>query len=106
MLNKIILMGRLTTDIEVMVTENDKKVTNFTLAVERNIPNKDGERETDFISCKAWNSKAEFISKWFCKGSSVIIGGSLHISHYRVLGVFQRGRQRRQGTARRADIHR
>lgn len=82
MLNKIVLMGRLTSDIEVMVTENDKKVTNFTLAVERNFSNKDGERETDFISCKAWNGKAEFLSKWFGKGSSVIIGGSLHISQY------------------------
>ncbi len=82
MLNKVVLMGRLTADIEVRVTENEKKVSNFILAVERNFPNSNGERETDFISCKAWNSKAEFLSKWFGKGSSVIICGSLHISHY------------------------
>ena len=80
MLNKIVLMGRLTADVEVNTTDSGKRVANFTLAVERDYLNSDGERCTDFINCTAWEEKADFLHKWFGKGDSVIVSGSLYVS--------------------------
>lgn len=82
MLNKVILMGRLTADIEVNSTDSGRKVANFTLAVDRDYTDKSGERETDFISCTAWEGKADFLREWFSKGDSVIVSGSLYVSQY------------------------
>lgn len=82
MLNKVILMGRLTADIEVNSTDSGRKVANFTLAVDRDYTDSNGERETDFINCTAWEGKAGFLREWFGKGDSVIVGGSLYVSHY------------------------
>ena len=82
MLNKIVLMGRLTADVEVTTTDGGKRVANFTLAVERDYLNSDGERDTDFISCTAWEGKADFLRKWFGKGDIVIVSGSLYVSQY------------------------
>ena len=65
MLNKITVMGRLTRDPDERRTESGKAVTNFTLAVDRD-HNRD---ETDFIDVVAWNGTAEFVSKYFRKGS-------------------------------------
>ena len=82
MLNKIVLMGRLTADVEVRTTDAGKRVTNFTLAVDRDYTDKNGERTTDFINCTVWEGKADFLGEWFGKGDSVIVSGSLYVSHY------------------------
>ena len=67
MLNKIVLMGRLTKDVELKYTPNNVAVVSFTLAVERNF-NKMVKKQTDFINCVAWRNTAEFIVKYFYKG--------------------------------------
>ena len=80
MLNKIVLMGRLTRDPEVRQTQNGTNVANFTLAVDRDLKNKQtGERETDFIDCVAWSQSADFLSKYFGKGSMAVVSGRLQI---------------------------
>ncbi|MDL2288644.1 single-stranded DNA-binding protein [Oscillospiraceae bacterium OttesenSCG-928-F05] len=79
MLNKIILMGRLTADPELRSTQSDIPVANFTLAVERNYTNESEKRDSDFIDCVAWRNNAEFVSKWFKKGQLVAVVGSLEI---------------------------
>lgn len=68
MLNKIILMGRLTRDPELRRTGNGTEVVTFSLAVDRDYKSQSGERETDFIDVVAWRSTAEFVSKYFTKG--------------------------------------
>ena len=73
MLNKIAIMGRLTRDPEIRHTESGKAVANFTLAVDRD----HNRNETDFIDVVAWNGTAEFVSKYFRKGSSICITGSI-----------------------------
>lgn len=79
MLNKCILMGRLTRDPEVRMA-GESKVANFTIAVDRDIKNKQtGERETDFIDCNAWAGRAEFVEKYFHKGSMIVVVGRLQI---------------------------
>lgn len=81
MLNKIILMGRLTAEPEMHVG-NDMTYVRFTIAVERNYKNKSGDKVTDFINCTAWNSKAEFISQYFGKGNMIAVIGELNIDKY------------------------
>ena len=81
MMNKIVLMGRMTADPETH-TGNNMMYTRFTLAVERNYKSKDGDRVTDFIRCTAWNGTAEFIDKYFHKGSMVAVCGELNIDEY------------------------
>ena len=75
-LNKTILGGRLTADVELKTTPNGIPVCSFILAVNRKT-GKDKEQQTDFISCVAWRQTAEFISKYFRKGSSLCIAGSI-----------------------------
>ena len=79
MLNKIILMGRLTRDPELRKTGNGTAVTSFTLAVDRDYKSQDGERETDFIDVVAWRSTAEFVSKYFTKGRMAVVEGRLQV---------------------------
>jgi len=81
-MNKIILYGRLTKNPELRDTQKGDSVANFTLAVSRNFTNKDGERDTDFIPCVAWNKQAEFISKHFQKGQPMLLEGRLQIRIY------------------------
>lgn len=76
MLNKIVIMGRLTRDPELRHTQSSKPVANFTLAVDRD-RQVDGQKLTDFIDCAAWNATAEFISKYFHKGSMAVVSGRL-----------------------------
>lgn len=73
MLNKIFLMGRMTKDPELRYTQNNNSVASFTIAVERSF----GDKKTDFVNCVAWRAGAEFVSKYFKKGSMAIISGSL-----------------------------
>lgn len=80
MLNHIVIMGRLTRDPELRRTGSGLAVAGFTVAVDRDFANKDsGERETDFIDCVAWRSTGEFVSKYFAKGSMVVVSGRLQI---------------------------
>lgn len=78
MLNKAILMGRLTRDPELRYTPNGNvPVVTFTLAVDRNYSGNGRERQTDFIDIVAWRRQAEFVSQWFTKGMMAIVVGSI-----------------------------
>ena len=77
MLNKAILMGRLTRDPELKYTQGNLPVVQFTVAVERNYSGNGGERQTDFINIVAWRKTAEFVSQWFTKGMMIIVTGSI-----------------------------
>ena len=77
MLNKAILMGRLTRDPELKYTQGNLPVVQFTVAVERNHSGNGGERQTDFINIVAWRKTAEFVSRWFTKGMMIIVTGSI-----------------------------
>lgn len=80
MLNHITLMGRLTRDPELRYTQSQTPVASFTLAVDRDFGGRDGgEKQTDFIDCVAWRQSAEFVSKYFQKGSMAVVSGRLQI---------------------------
>ena len=79
MLNKIIIMGRLTRDPELRRTGNGTAVTSFSLAVDRDFKSQSGEKETDFIDVVAWRSTAEFVSKYFTKGRMAVVEGRLQM---------------------------
>ena len=80
MLNHITIMGRLTRDPELRYTQSQTPVASFTLAVDRDFGGRDsGEKQTDFIDCVAWRSTAEFVSKYFAKGSMAVVSGRLQI---------------------------
>ena len=80
-LNKVILGGRLTADPELKQTPQGVSVTQFSIAVNRK-PVKDKETQTDFINCVAWRNTAEFIRKFFKKGSSICVSGSVQTRSY------------------------
>ena len=83
MLNKIIIMGRLTRDPELRRTGSGIAVASFSVAVERDYPNKDtGEKEVDFINCVAWRQAGEFVSKYFSKGSMIVVSGRLQMKKW------------------------
>ena len=75
-MNKAILMGRITRDLEMRTTTNGVSVCSFSIAVNRRF-SKDGQQQTDFINCVAWRQQAEFICKYFAKGSMIAIVGSI-----------------------------
>ncbi len=80
MLNHIVIMGRLTRDPELRRTGSGIAVASFSVAVDRDFGGRDGgERETDFIDCVAWRNTGEFISKYFTKGSMIVVSGRLQI---------------------------
>lgn len=74
-LNKVILGGKLTADAELKSTNSGTSVTQFTIAVNRR--GKDGEQSADFITCVAWKGTAEFITRYFRKGSSICVVGRI-----------------------------
>ena len=82
MLNKIIIMGRLTRDPELRRTGSGTAVTSFSLAVDRDFKSQSGEKETDFIDVVAWRSTAEFVSKYFSKGRMAVVSGRLQIRNW------------------------
>ena len=83
MLNHITIMGRLTRDPELRRTGSGIAVASFTVAVDRDFGNRDGgERETDFIDCVAWRQTGEFVSKYFTKGSMIVVSGRLQIRNW------------------------
>ena len=77
-LNKVILGGRITADPELKQTPQGVSVVTFSLAINR----KGAKETTDFITCVAWRSTAEFISKYFQKGSSIVLDGSIQVRSY------------------------
>lgn len=81
-MNKVILMGRLTKDVEVRYTQtNNIMVASFSLAVNRRFA-KEGEQQADFINIVAWNKTAEFVSKYFKKGQQVAVVGRIQTRNY------------------------
>ena len=81
MLNCITIMGRLTRDPELRRTGSGIAVASFTVAVDRDFA-QDGKKETDFIDCVAWRQTGEFVSKYFKKGSMIVVKGRLQIRNW------------------------
>lgn len=82
-MNRVILIGRLTADPELRQTQSGVAVCRFTVAVDRKFKNKDtGEKEADFITCQAWRQTAEFVGRYFTKGSMIALEGSLRTGKY------------------------
>lgn len=81
-MNKVILIGRLVKDPDVKTTQSQVAVCSFTLAVDRKFRNKDGERDSDFLSCVAWRQQADFLGKYFQKGSKILVVGNLQARSY------------------------
>ena len=82
MLNQVVLVGRLTSDLEAKELEDGKKVTNMTLAIPRSFKNADGEYETDFVECTLWNNIAENTAEYCKKGDIVGVKGRLQTNSY------------------------
>lgn len=81
MINRVVLIGRLTKDPVLRKTLNDKSVVQFTLACNRNV-SKDGEKNVDFINCIAWNKVAELMAQYLHKGSLIGIDGRIQTRNY------------------------
>ena len=80
MLNQIVLMGRLARDPEMRYTQSQTPVCSFRIAVDRDFAGRDGgERQTDWFDVVTWRTTAEFVSKYFTKGSMIIVSGRLHL---------------------------
>ncbi len=77
MLNKVVLMGRLTKDPELKYTPSNVAVVSFTVAVDRNYARQGEQRQTDFINVVAWRTTAEFVAKYFTKGQLLALCGSI-----------------------------
>ncbi len=81
-MNSVKLYGRLVADPQKQATSKGDSITRFRIAVRRNYKNKDGEYDSDFISCTAFKSTADNIANYFQKGSRIIIEGTLHTGSY------------------------
>ena len=79
MLNHIVIMGRLTAAPELRYTQQNTPVASFTVAVDRDYQQGGSERQTDFIPCVAWRGTAEFVSKYFTRGSMAAVSGRLQL---------------------------
>ena len=82
MLNCAVIMGRLTADPELRQTPNGVAVTTFTVAVDRGFIRQGEERKADFINVVAWRQTAEFVSRYFTKGSMIAVQGSIQTRTY------------------------
>lgn len=82
MINKVIIMGRITHDLEIRQSQGGIAVLSFTVAVDRGYVKQGEERQTDFINCVAWRQQAEFIGKYFSKGRMIAIEGNLRTRTY------------------------
>ena len=92
MINMVALMGRLTYEPELKSTPNGICVIRFQIACDRNYQKQGEERQADFIDCVAWRQTAEFISRYFHKGSMIAIEGTIQTSNY----TDKNGNQRKQ----------
>lgn len=79
MLNKVIIMGRLTRDPELRRTQGGTAVTSFTMAVDRDFKSQSGEKETDFIDVVAWRNTGEFAAKYLAKGRMAAVEGRIQV---------------------------
>lgn len=82
MLNNVSLIGRLTKDVELKYTESGLAIASFTLAVDRDFKNANGEREADFIQCVIWRQQAENLANWAHKGNLIGITGRIQTRNY------------------------
>lgn len=82
-MNKIHLIGRLSSDVELRYTNDNKSVANFNLAVSRKFKNSKGEYETDFFTCKAFGKLAETLNQYIKKGDKLGLTGSVYFSKYK-----------------------
>ena len=82
MLNRVVIMGRMTADPEVRCTQSGTAVTRFTVAVDDDYKDANGNKATNFIDCVAWRQTAEFVGKYFAKGKLIIIEGKLTTRPY------------------------
>ena len=85
MLNRVIIMGRITRDLELRQTPSGASALSFSVAVDRTTKN--GEKQADFISCTAFGQRAEFIGRYFGKGRMIALEGSLKTGSYEKNGV-------------------
>ena len=81
-MNQVNLLGRLTADPELRQTQSGISSCRFTIAVNRRFKNENGEYDADFITCVAWRQTAEFVSRYFSKGSMIAVSGSLRTGKY------------------------
>ena len=82
MINNVVLIGRLTRDVELRYTPSNIAVATFNLAVNRNFKNQDGEREADFINCVMWQKSAENLANWTRKGMLIGVTGRIQTRSY------------------------
>ena len=82
MLNEITIQGRLVKDPEIRYTQTQKAIASFTVACERDLKDSNGNKQTDFIDCVAWGTKAEFVGKYFVKGMLVLVDGRLYLREW------------------------
>ena len=82
MINNVVLVGRMTRDAELRYTPSNQAVATFTLAVNRNFKNQDGEREADFINVVIWRQQAENLANWAKKGALIGITGRIQTRSY------------------------
>ena len=81
-MNKVVLVGRLTRDPEVRSTSSGSNTARFTVAVNRNFKNKDGQYDADFVSCVAFRNTADFVSRFFKKGSMIGLEGRIQTGSF------------------------
>jgi len=101
MLNRVILIGRLTADPELRYTGSGIPVANFRLAVDRSFSSSSGERQTDFINIVAWRQRAEFAANYLTKGRLVAVDGRLQIREW----TTQDGQRRRTAEVVADELH-
>ncbi|MEG3235005.1 single-stranded DNA-binding protein [Streptococcus suis] len=82
MINNVVLVGRMTRDAELRCTPSNQAVATFTLAVNRNFKNQDGEREADFVNCVIWRQQAENLANWAKKGALIGVTGRIQTRSY------------------------
>lgn len=82
MYNKVILLGRITQDLELKTTPGGVSVLSFSIAVDRRYQVKGEERKSDFFNCVAWRNEAEFISRYWSKGRAILVEGELQNRDY------------------------
>lgn len=81
-MNRIVLAGRLTRDIELKVSESGSEYCNFSLAVDRRFKDKSGEKKADFMNCVCFGKTASFLNAYFKKGDGVVLEGRLESNKY------------------------
>ena len=81
-MNKIVLIGRTTKDCELRATATGKQVASFTLAVDRDFKNAQGEREADFLPCVVWGKLADVCEKYVTKGKQLAVAGRVQTRNY------------------------